>query len=367
MVDDKKSHEPRKVIRLDLDRPLTATERLARDIKNMDVMDSYARELRATEDIQREVEKLANLNKLVQEHDRIQKLLQPASHVHLLIEQERLARDERLRRQVEALASPLGSFQRLQLEQVEHALATSAGSVTSWLQREQQAQFDWAKRMADMVSPWARIQAEVQSARALSELNSVGAALRSFRPFEDSFTAALRVDFGDWRDSPEPGEQVYVDPVARRQFYVAQGFDTSLTDFEEPAFAEGLELADLCPNYLLDDDLEVFEVPTSSPQEQADRRRAVKCFEFLQAMEYRLRRYIHHKMVSAYGEGWERKRLGNDVAQRWEAKRDAAHKEGRHIELLIETADFTEYEAILLKRNHFRQLFADDFRDPFSI
>jgi hypothetical protein len=303
---------------------------------------------------------------LALDHDRIEKLLHPTSHVQQLIEQDRLARTEMLRRQAESLATPLRDFRRLQLDQVNRALTeTARGSVTAWLEKERQAQVDWAQQMADMVTPWARVTAEAKSARALAELTSIGTALKSVHPFAGDFTVALRVDFGDWRNSPDPSEPVLFDHSARRAFYVERGFDTSLTDFEEPAFSEGLEAADLCENYLVEEDLLQFVPPASSPEEAANRRRVAKCAEYLHAAEYQLRRFIHVRMVEAYGDGWEVKRLKADLLEKWKEKFEKARAQGRPIEFLIEAADFTEYEPILL--GHFKNLFEPTFRDKFSI
>jgi hypothetical protein len=349
--------EPLRVIRVDRSHiALSATERIFTDVARAESLNRTLLGNTAVDHLSRELERLNPVMKMVEENERIEKLLNPGAHILGAIERERTARGEMLRRQAESLLDPLRDYRRLQGDEIRKAMAGYArGSVTHWLEREQQAQVDWAKKMADMVTPWAQAEAQAESARAFAELTSIGAALKRVHPFDAGFTAALRADFGDWRYAPDPSDLVLSDLVVRRGFYVEQGFDLSLTDFEEPAFAEGLEAADLCENYLLDEDLQGFVPPAASPEEAANRLRVAKCAEYLHAAEYQLRRFIHFKMLDAYGEGWEAKRLRKELIDKWSEKFDRAREQGRQIEFLIEAADFTEYEAILL--GNFRNLF----------
>lgn len=359
--------EPQRVIRVDRTHSaISATERIFADVAWAESFNRTFLGNTAADHLRRELERMNPVIKMVEEQKLIEKLLNPTAHVHGTIELERAFRADMLRRQVESLLDPLRDYRRLQGDEISRAMAGYArGSVTQWLERERQAHVEWAKKMAGMVTPWARAQGQAESARAFAELTSIGAALKRVHPFDEDFTVALRADFGDWRHVREPSDLVLSDLVVRRGFYVEQGFDLSLTDFEEPAFAEGLDAAELCENYLLDKDLQDFVPPVSSPEETANRLRVAKCAEYLHAAEYQLRRFIHFKMLSAYGEAWEAKRLSKDVFDKWREKFDKARAQGREIEFLIEAADFTEYEAILL--SNFQNLFGPTFRDKFSI
>jgi hypothetical protein len=367
---------------------MAATERLLADLRreedlqkllnplgNVDLMSrEYERfvraaklnEVSATEKMWRDIERVSVPAKLQLDAEKIRRLIDPrASDVLKGIQ---AADRQMLEEQRAKLLDPLYPFRSLQLDQIQQKLADPMkGTVAALLERDRLANVDWAQRMADMVSPWARLQAETQSIRALTELASIGSALKTFHPFAASFTAALRTDFGDWRNAPDPSAAVLVDIQARTSYYVKQGFDPTLTDFDEPAFAEGLDASELCENYLEDDDLDQFVPPTSTAEEAAAFRRANKCHEFLHAMEFKLRRFIHSKMVAQYGENWSQQRVGKELLESWEQKAEKARVEGRPFQLLIEAADFTEYEAILVKKDHFRLMFEPHFQQASSV
>jgi len=320
----------------------------------------------AAERLRREVERYVGPVDLALDQERLTRLINP--QVSDLVRDLRNAHLGLSPQQLERLKDPLFPYRRLQLQDVTAGLSMgAAGDVAAWAEKGRLAHADWAARMANMVFPWAKVNAQVQSVRALTELGSIGAALKRVHPFDDAFTSVLRADLGDWRASPDPNSLVYVDAHARATYYYEQGFDPALTDFGEEAFAEGLNISELCENYLEDESLAEFVPPSSSPEEAAALKRANKCQEYMFAMEYKLRRFIHRKMVEQFGEDWPKKRLDPKLLQMWSEKEEAARAAGRRMEILIEAADFTDYEGILVKKDNFRLMFAGHFREQAAV
>jgi hypothetical protein len=220
--------------------------------------------------------------------------------------------------------------------------------------------------IASISQPWLREVEATGSATALLELQGLGSVLRHAQGFDDAITAALRMDLGDWRDRLSFPQAVFEDPVARIDFYVERGFNTSLTDFPEEAFQESLVLVGLDA-----DTQDISEWPESMHAadafEEAAFRRTNKCHNYLQRLERRLRQFIDEAMTAQYGAGWPRKRLAPQMLESWESKKSRAENGGLVFTTFIEAADFADYEAIICRKDHWREVFQRTFQRPESV
>jgi hypothetical protein len=219
---------------------------------------------------------------------------------------------------------------------------------------------------ASLTAPWVREVEAARSATALLELQGLGAALRSSHGFDDVLTSALRADFGDWRDHISFSPIICGDPVARSKFYIDRGFNASLTDFPDEAFREGLALVGL------DDGSAVFFEKQlarggSDSVEEAALWRTNKCHDYLQRLERKLRQFINSVMTEQYGVDWPKRKLSPQMLESWEHKKSRAERGGAIITVLIEAADFTEYETIICRKDHWREVFQYWFQRPESI
>lgn len=220
--------------------------------------------------------------------------------------------------------------------------------------------------VASMSLPWLRELEAARSATALMELHGLGTALRSVQGFDEQLTMVLRSDFGDWRDRITFPQAVFDEPVARTAFYVERGFNPSLTDFPEATFQEGLARAGL------DDDTDdatawpdIAEAMDAA--EEAAFRRTNKCHNHLQRLERRLRQFIDQAMTVQYGADWPKKRLPQQMLESWEHKKARAENSGVILTMFIEVADFTDYEAIICRKDHWREVFQSRFNRPESV
>ena len=216
---------PRRVIRVDPKHgALSATERILVDLARAESLNRTLLGYTAADQLRRELERVNPAMKMVEEQKLIEKLMNPTAHVLGAIEREQGFRADMLRRQAESLLDPLRDYRRLQGDEISRAMAGYArGSVTDWLERERQARVEWAEKMAGMVTPWARVNGQAESARAFAELTSIGAALKRVHPFDADFTAALRA-------AGAPGVTISGRVV---QVFVVPSVDTLATDLEE--------------------------------------------------------------------------------------------------------------------------------------
>lgn len=241
------------------------------------------------------------------------------------------------------------------------------GAVSNFLKLHERDQFSQRVLGKAIDIPWLHKLHEAQSVTGIRELHSIGAALKSFPGFDLGLTAALRLDFGDWRDKITFPENVSINAGARVEFYIARGFNKSLTDFPEEAFSQSLDLAGLHDGVPFDE-TEWSEIATSDdPVEEAAYQRTNRCHNVLQRLERNLRVFIDRLMTAQYGSDWPKKQLPSDVIEAWESKMSKAEASGAPLGLFIDVADFTDYEKIICKKKHWQEVFQPWFRRQESV
>lgn len=241
-----------------------------------------------------------------------------------------------------------------------------AGAVAVFAQQHAKDALDRQRFLEAITTPWINSAEAARSASAILELQGMGNALRMTKGFDLELTAALRLDLGDWRDKITFPESVFIDPVARTDFYVTRGFNSALTDFPEAAFYQSLELAGLDGEtlYLELDGVAIH--PSIVPEEEAGLQRTNKCHDRLQRFERRLRQFINDAMTVQYGSDWPKKQLDPKLYENWEFKKKRAESNG-DILTFIEIADFTDYETIICKKDHWREIFEARFKKKESV
>lgn len=240
------------------------------------------------------------------------------------------------------------------------------GAVAAFAQGYAKDILDQQRFLDAITPPWLNKIEEARSVTGILELQGMGKALRTIKGFDLGLTAALRLDLGDWRDKITFPESVFIDPVARTDFYVTRGFNTALTDFPESAFHQSLEVAGLDGETL---DIEFFGQviqPSVDSEEEAGLQRTNKCHDRLQRFERQLRQFINDAMTTQYGPDWPRKRLDPRLYENWEFKKRRAESSGV-ILTFIEVADFTDYETIICKQDHWREVFETRFKKKESV
>lgn len=211
--------------------------------------------------------------------------------------------------------------------------------------------------MHSMQSPWLQLNDGNASAKAFSEIIAMGRGIDIHFPFDHDFSIALRSSLGDWRDTLMPTQESLLEPALRSGFYLEQGFDSTLADFPPMAFDDSVRIARLR-----------HSAPVESQISEEDGfARANDAFDQLFRFEVAIRRFIERVMRKAYGENWMKSQLPANMLESWVEKRDKAVNAGCAAQPLIDYADFTDYRAIIERRDNWNTVFKHIFGRPEDI
>ncbi len=213
----------------------------------------------------------------------------------------------------------------------------------------------------EMHRPWLNSVDPLGSVRGFIELQGIGRLLSGATPFSVESSAAYRSALGDWRDAVSFGEEVLLGLEERAKLYRSMGFDGALTDMPADAFAESAKVAGISterPALIA-----VFAPPVETAGDEGEEaafERTNKAHNWLLRFETQLRRFIDERMRAAFGEKWPQHRLPNGFYERWIEKHSKAGARASEVPL-IAFADFTEYLAIIVRRDNWREVFAPYF------
>jgi hypothetical protein len=215
-------------------------------------------------------------------------------------------------------------------------------------------------------SPWLEVENASRSLAAFTELQGIGFALKDLDPFSDRLMRGLRSDLGDWRDQITFPISVYGDLGARSAFYVERGLRGDLTDFPADAFEGGLESAELTDEVPPLIGLYGEPIEAAEDEDQSAFSRTNRAHLWFMRFETQLRQLIDAQMTRAFGPDWEKRQLPNGFYDQWQQKKRKAEAAGRPPRPPIAYADFTDYEAIICRRDNWK-VFAVFFRDQSNI
>ncbi len=218
---------------------------------------------------------------------------------------------------------------------------------------------------ARMDVPWLDHTNAIGSFAAFAEVQHMGYALAHQSPFDDTLTAQLRVQLGDWRDPITLPDVLAGNIPARSAFYADLGLRRELTDFPAEAFDESLEIAgfrDEPPTLI---ELYGDPFPRSADAEEVAFVRTNRAYDWIMRFETHLRRFIDAVLTKEFGPDWPRHKLPNGLYDSWRKKQKDSEEAGKGGFPLICYADFTDYERVILKRDLW-PLFSQFFRTEAS-
>ncbi|MCP9630286.1 Swt1 family HEPN domain-containing protein [Rhodopseudomonas palustris] len=201
--------------------------------------------------------------------------------------------------------------------------------------------------MRSMHTPWLLRENTPKSIHAFTELQAIGRALRNAAPFDQHLTNSLRNQLGDWRGLTSLPTSIFDNSKARSDFYVARGFDPSLTDFSPKAFDESTALAGLNDDAINEEEIGVA--------------RTNRAHEQLLRFERKLREFINRVMTAEFGDEWVRTQTPAGMLDDWHKKKRQAEERGARIEPLISYADFSDYIKIVERTDNWKLLFKTIF------
>lgn len=220
-----------------------------------------------------------------------------------------------------------------------------------------------------MRTPWLDIHESLKSVAGFAEIQGIGAALRSLPAFDESLSATLRLNLGDWRDPITWRPEVLTDLTARSEFYIGLGFNPALTDFPMPAFEQSMDIAGLrrTPLPPLVDGYAAPEATSQEDPEEEGLARTNAAHDRLQRLERLLRKFINEQMTRAFGADWSKHRLPNGLYDQWQEKKRKAEQAGAEERALIEYIDFTDYALLVCRSDNWREVFAAFFNRQESV
>lgn len=322
----------------------------------------------------RALEKNSSLNRLLKDLDRYQAIFRAAEGP--LAELRRagafdamapyrkdLQRTQKLLQQFEA------SFRLPKIHEAAQLMAEYQKSpLAEALQRYQQKTTSLQHAMEKMQTPWLDMQDRLQSINSFVKLQSIGQALAAAPTFDPNLTSALRVDLGDWRERITLSNRILADIQKRAELYRDLGFDPTLTEFPSPTFHEALDIAEVVRD---PPPLVVMYGPPVPPsddeEEEAQLERTNMAHDWLLRLETQIRQFIDDRMKEAFGPNWPKQRLPKDLYVKWRDKKASAESAGARKWPLIAYADFTDYVAIICKRDNWREVFAAYFSRPEDV
>ena len=213
-----------------------------------------------------------------------------------------------------------------------------------------------------MSAPWLKLQDQTRSLTGIVELQEIGHVLRTMPDFGIQSADRLRPHLGDWRASIDWPPEIFSDPLARSDFYVERGLDPALTDFPANAFDQAITIAGIKrppPPRIGDYD---HAPDPSYDDEEAGLQRNNAAYDRLQRFETHVRRFIDRMMTAALGTNWIKHRVAGPIRQEWRDKRNKALASGEPEKPLIAYADFTDYEAIIVRNDNWREVFRSVFQ-----
>ena len=242
------------------------------------------------------------------------------------------------------------------------------GPLAEALQRYQQQTRSIQHAMEKMQTPWLDMQDRLRSVNSFIKLQSIGQALVRTPTFDPTLTSALRADLGDWRDRIALSNRVLADLPKRSELYRNLGFDSTLTEFPNPAFHETLDIAGVVRE---PPPLVAMYGPPVPPaddeEEEVQLERTNMAQDWLLRFETQIRRFIDDRMRGAFGPNWPEHRLPKNLYDKWREKKARGVSAGAREWPLISYADFTDYVAVICKRDNWREVFAPYFSRPEAV
>lgn len=269
----------------------------------------------------------------------------------------------------QALAAYESRFRMPALEEIARITEQfRSGPLADVIRKQAESATMLARAMEGMRLPWIDTTHPLRSLGGFAELQAIGQAVNRMPAFTDGLAAVLRSELGDWRDKITWPETIFTDLDRRSEFYAARGFNPALTEFPAATFADGLTIAQLKrrpPTLVKEYGAPV--PPAADREEEEALSRTNQAHDWLQRLETHMRRYIDNAMTATFGPDWPRHRLPNGLYDLWLEKKNAAEQGGGRSLPLISYADFRDYEAVICKKDNWRQVFAQAFVRQESI
>ena len=216
-----------------------------------------------------------------------------------------------------------------------------------------------------MTTPWLNTEDQDRSFTGIVELQEIGHVLHTMPGFDIAAAAQLRPHLGDWRTPLDWPPEIFIDPLARSEFYVELGLNPALTEFPASAFDQATTLAGIKfpPPARIHD----YDYVPEQDDEKIALDRTIAAYGQLHRFETQIREFIDQRMTSAVGENWIKSRVPEKTRKEWHKKKTKARDGGELERPLIAYADFTDYKQVIEQNNNWSQVFESIFQSKILV
>jgi hypothetical protein len=226
-------------------------------------------------------------------------------------------------------------------------------TIPQWANEFAMAGVNFQRQLESIRAPFIQIQDSLKSLRGFSELSAIGVAVNIAGPFDTRLVDNLRRDLGDWRDTEVDATDLLDDPEGRVAVYEEHGFNAELADFPAEGFENALTVTGI--------DLGAVSQVLAPPPADMVPAFNIHGYQWLFVLERELRAFILKCLMEASGGNWE-SRLPPKMRDKWQEKKTKALSEGEAEQPLINYADFTDYNDIILGAANWRDCFKGTFK-----
>lgn len=240
----------------------------------------------------------------------------------------------------------------------DQLLATAA--TTAWLDAMKHS-------MLLRQQPWFNVLEPISSIRALTEIQILGSAINAAHPFSDTVTEATRKVLGDWSKVTDFPLEIFTDTAARRDFYLAHGYDSALSSLPGAARVESMFFSGLTDTPPVSFQADYVAKGADKSEEPDGFALAAKAREMLAALERDLRGFIDSKMKAHHGPQWTKQRVPAGIAQNIKGRRADDKRLNNKNHPAVEYLDFPDYAPIITRSDNWAEVFKDYFLRPESV
>ena len=354
---------------------------LSREVQIVGIEDEFERIRRLSDLAEGPLEQFRKqqeiLERVLQPDSSLQRMLQKLSDdsvsLKLAAQLEQMNRQSALLEQTQRmLASPVVIQQleaarlqadRLSLSMTQYVLPdfSSLAGVALKL-AEQVAPFEemlraqsvWAAKleaqMMGMKVPWVDAEIASVSFEGFAVLSRLNHALRNRPPYDDAAREQIDEDLGEPIDVDADAG-----PDERDEAHVEAGMNASILAIAPSGMCDVL----IQTGFVMKSEYAPLP-PTTDDSDPGHLFHPGHCM-LLTAVEQNLRRAVTDRMQSHFGQDWINTRVDPELKRQWENRRNEAVKHGESPLDLIQYANFMELKDIVVRRQHWREVFQPVF------
>lgn len=261
---------------------------------------------------------------------------------------------ERLAKQLEhATGAPIAArfLEQNSLAQIAEKIARQIDPFREVIERHQL----WVERiesqMRALSTPWIRPDIAALSIEGFAIVSRLNTVVRHKAPFDEEASEIIDEDLGDPIVIDDDA-----DPEARDAAHIEAGMHPGMLAFAPPAVGEIL----IQTGFVLR--AEYAPIPVTTDGSDPGLIFHPGHNALITAVEQHLRALISAKMSTQYGDDWIDKRIDSTVVAEWRLRREEAVAKGEPPFELLQYSYLMELKDIIIRRDHWRAVFADVFR-----